>query len=354
MHVLLLEQGYADSVWCKQLVHSLTVELRKRREDHITRWDTEALNAGDTVFVIGSVIGWLSKTVRQCNRIGVVPILLCTSPRRIPGGRYHCVCSDIMSSMQLLTASVRQGSGPRIALYGINPRSAGDRAKAEAFLLEYPCPEAVFENNASLADCYGRFAPQAGQFDTVICANGFAAVSLVKRLQADNPAALEHLRVISCVQTPLSRYCQDRILSVDMNFAAFGKTALALADMVRKQPHIWELTATVKWSVEDIAPQSPVLADLPQEPGSDAFYRDEELQRMLKLENMLSVCDDTDMTILSMLLQEKSYAAMADACYLTEGAVKYRIKNIRALCDVAGREALVDLLRQYISPEQEE
>lgn len=348
MHSLFVEHGYADSVWCKELLHSLTAELRKRREDHVILRDTDTPGAEDTVFVIGSVFSWLQSTVRRCNDAGVVPILLCTSPQHIPGGRYHCVCSDLVGSMQLLTASVLQSRGARVALYGINPESVGDRAKAEAFLREHPHPEAVFENSTSLAHCYGRFAPLADQFDTVLCANGFAAVSLVQRLRADSPDTLNRLQVISCAQALLTRHCRGQITSVDMNFAVFGRTALGIADMVRKQPHIWELTASVKWSVEDAALQSPALSFVPEEPARDAFYRDEELQRMLKLENMLVACDDTDMTILTMLLQDKSYAAMAENCYLTEGAVKYRIKNMRSLCDVPGKEALMELLRQYL------
>ena len=133
-----------------------------------------------------------------------------------------------------------------------------------------------------------------------------------------------------------------------MNFAAFGKTALGLADMMKKQAHIWQLTATVKWSVEDMALQLPAIPEEIPGQRQDFFYRDTELQQMMRVENLLGACDDSDMTILNMLLQDKSYAAMAETCYLTEGAVKYRIKNMRTLCDVPGKEALMELLRQYL------
>ena len=347
MHILLMEKGYADSAWCKALTQSLTTEFRKRREEYAVLDDGAALSDQDTVFVLGSVLGWLTKTVRRCNSAGVVPILLCTSPRDIPGGRYHCVCSDIAGSMGLLTASARRDYGSRLALYGINPESVGDRAKADAYLQENPRPETVYENNSSLAECYGRFAPVAEQYDAVLCANGFAAVSLVKRLQADAPGTLSHLRVISCAQSLLTHYCGSRIISVDMNYAAFGKTALGLADMVKKQPHIWQLTATVKWSVED----APQALSAPEEElvRRDAFYRDTELQQMMKVENLLCTCDETDRLLLPLLLEGQSYGAMAEVCFLTEGAVKYRVKNMRLLCGCPDRENLEKLLRMYLN-----
>lgn len=348
MDILVLEKGYADSAWCRALEQSLVTELRKRREEYVTVFEPDEVTQGDTVFVIGSVFGWLGETVRRCNGAGVVPILLCTSPKHIPGGRYHCVCSDIAGSMGMLTASVRENYGSRLALYGINPGSVGDRAKLDAYLQENPQPETVFENSTSLAECYGHFAPVAGQFDAVLCANGFAAVSLVKRLQADAPEILDRLRVISCAQSLLTRYSGDRITSVDMNFGSFGKTAMGLADMVKKQPHIWQLTATVKWSVEDVALQLPAIRKEIPEQRQDSFYRDTELQQMMKVENLLTACDETDEILLSMLLEGQSYGAMAEVCFLTEGAVKYRVKNMRTLCDCPDRESLENLLRLYI------
>jgi hypothetical protein len=348
MHILLLEKGYADSAWCRALEQSLVAELRKRREEYATVFDADGVTGGDTVFVIGSVFGWLGDTVRRCNNAGVVPILLCTGPKQIPGGRYHCVSSDISGSMGMLTASAKLHYGPRLALYGINPDSVGDQAKLDAYLQENPHPETVFENSASLAECYGHFAPLAGSFDAVLCANGFAAVSLVKRLQTDAPEILDRLRVISCAQSLLTHYCGDRITAVDMNFSAFGKTALGLADMVRKQPHIWQLTATVKWSVEDAQLQLPAIReDIPEQQRA-SFYRDTELQQMMRVENLLGACDDTDRLLLPMLLEGQSYGAMAEVCFLTEGAVKYRVKNMRTLCDCPDRESLENLLRLYI------
>ena len=158
----------------------------------------------------------------------------------------------------------------------------------------------------------------------------------------------DRLRVISCAQSLLTRYSGDRITSVDMNFGSFGKTAMGLADMVKKQPHIWQLTATVKWSVEDVALQLPAIRKEIPEQRQDSFYRDTELQQMMKVENLLTACDETDEILLSMLLEGQSYGAMAEVCFLTEGAVKYRVKNMRTLCDCPDRESLENLLRLYI------
>ena len=179
MYRLMLEPAYAESVWCKQIVQGLIGELKKRREDHALE-GTPA--TGDTVFIIGSQPHWLSGALCRCNELGIVPILLCNSQRKLPGGRYHCVCSDISGSMRQLTAGLKQRHGNRLALYGINPDSVGDHSRQAAFCLE--CADGqLFINEGSLARCYERFIARQEAFDAVICTNGFAAISLYRRLR---------------------------------------------------------------------------------------------------------------------------------------------------------------------------
>ena len=343
MYRLILEPVYADSVWCKQIVHGLTAELKKRREDFSLE---QSPTVGDTVFIIGTQPDWLSNALCRCNRLGITPILLCNSQRKLPGGRYHCVCSDISGSMRQLTAGLKQRWGNRLALYGINPDSVGDRSRQAAFCLE--CADGqLFINEGSLSHCYAQFLQQQPFFDAVICTNGFAAISLYRRLRQEGRPIPP---IISCAQTLLSRYYEEAITSVDMNYDQFGKTALAIADLAKKQPQLSELTATVQWSLpQQLQAPLPPISPLPA-PAVD-FYHDAELQEMLRLEDMLNCCDEVDLSILSMLLQDCNYGQIAQVCYLTEGAVKYRVRKIRQLCGVEEKEALTALLKNYLKHE---
>ena len=334
MHSILVEPGFARSIWCKQLLQGLVSELKKRREGYAL--DPEVLSG--SVFVIGSSAEFLSTQVARCNGSGCVPVLLCSSVRKIAGGRYHCVCPDIGGSMGQLTDALTKRWGDRLVLYGVNPSSVGDRSRREAF--EQACGHGrCLENRGSLAACFDAFLPLLETTDAVLCANGFAAVSLYRRLAALG----KHLPIISCAQTLLCSRYGDAITSVDMNYPTFGKTALAVADLARKQAQISELTVTVRWRVAGFS--DAALPSVVSPAPADRFYEDGELQQMLKVEDLLSACDETDTRLLSMLLEGKSYAAMANACFLTEGAVKYRVKNMRALCGCPDRESLETLLR---------
>jgi len=69
---------------------------------------------------------------------------------------------------------------------------------------------------------------------------------------------------------------------------------------------------------------------------------------LLKLENLLNICDNIDRYILQQMLIDKSFDTIAQACYLTEGAVKYRVRKMRILCGCEDRQQLMTLLREYI------
>jgi alkaline phosphatase len=121
----------------------------------------------------------------------------------------------------------------------------GDRARADAFLPETPVGGKLFVNEGSLSECFKRFLPRADTVDTVLCANGFAAVSLVKHLKREAPALLSRLHIISCDQTLLSRYYQPHITSVDLNFEQFGKAAISVAELAKKKNYKVGIVTTV-------------------------------------------------------------------------------------------------------------
>ena len=70
---------------------------------------------------------------------------------------------------------------------------------------------------------------------------------------------------------------------------------------------------------------------------------------MLRIEKLLSDCDATDLNILKMILDQKKLSEIEEQSYLTETAVKYRIRKMKDICQVSSRESLRALLLKYIS-----
>ena len=46
----------------------------------------------------------------------------------------------------------------------------------------------IYSNKDNLENCFRSFLPKAALYDAVVCVNGYAAVSLVKKLEKENAA----------------------------------------------------------------------------------------------------------------------------------------------------------------------
>ena len=74
------------------------------------------------------------------------------------------------------------------------------------------------------------------------------------------------------------------------------------------------------------------------------FFKDTDMSAYARLEMMFSQCDHTDFLLLRLLPEKLSYAAMAEKCFVSETAVKYRIRKMKTICGVESRDELLALL----------
>lgn len=348
---ILLDSKYSESLWCKSLYQSLVETLRKNRISFCEIFDKVDDNT-DAVFIIASDRKWTVSAITQLNQKGIKPILICNEAEKLTGCIYSCVCSDISASMKNLLDTLKAKGKTRIALYGINSESISDTARADSLFGwkdgEFETMQ-VFNNNGSLKNCFEEFLKVVDNFDAAVCANDFAAVSLVRNLQEVLPEKLKDLCIISCAQTKISSFYRDRVLSLNMNFEEYGKAAVYVYNALKKHDYLSEMTVKVLWSLENDAPKTePKEFALDISPSEDAFYEDTELAEMLIVDKLLQNRDDTERKIIESLLAGETTEQIADNCFLTVGGVKYHIKKIINDCGAADKNQVVSLLKKYI------
>lgn len=350
MVAILTDTKYANSLWCKNLYTSLIAVLRQKRIPFCEITDTVPC-ACDAVFIIASDFKWTTDAIRQLNASGISPILLCNQSEHLPGCIYSCVCSDINTSMKNLLDTLKTDNKKRIALYGVNTNSIADISRVNSLFVwreEDVHTLQVFVNDGSLYKCFEEFYTRMEEFDAVICANDFTAVSLVRHLQECAPAVLERLPILSCAETKIAEYYRPYIRSLKINFEQYGRAAVYVYEALKKHTYLSDMTVSVVWTLEDDSTQSERCETaLHFTESEDNFYSDPELSEMLILDKLLSNSDDTDILILKALLSGKSYEEIADICYLAEGSIKYRIKNMVANSGAADKQHLLSLLPKY-------
>ena len=67
----------------------------------------------------------------------------------------------------------------------------------------------------------------------------------------------------------------------------------------------------------------------------------------MRLDKMLSECDDTDVHILRGLADGKTYEYIAEREYLAVNTVKYRVKKMLSTAGADNKKQLLSLLEEY-------
>lgn len=351
MVAILMEPGYDDSVWGKNQYAGLVAQLRSKRIAFIEVSDVCPADA-QAVFVIGANYEWVRDSITRLNRGGWHPILICNQSEHIPGCLYSCVCSDVDASMRNLLEALRRKSKTRPALYGAGASSIADVSRENSLFSWWDDSFSdirVFRNEGSLSDCFERFFEVRQAFDSVICANDYAAVSLVRAMSMRDPEYLKNLTVISCAGTKISEYYRQYIDSLSMSFEPYAKAAMYVLECMQKNPFISGMTVSIRWNQdmqEATGRQEAVY--LPAQTDKDIFYDDPEIADMLVVDRFLTLSDSLDERIFRMLLKGDTLQSIAEECYLSEGTVRYRIRRITQLCGAQDKAQLTGLLKTYL------
>ena len=352
--LVIIEENYKISVWCREIVEGLKSEARKKRLSLTMSSDMLDIDKdeGNTVMIVGAETKWLDLATRYAKSAGKHPIILSNRSDNSPENGVSRVTEDIYGSMGEIMQLFATKGFERVALYAHNPDSASDNFKKEAFLRSNGQIEDIFKNEGSLEDCFDRFYEKHKEkrYRGIVCANDFAAISLIHHLKT-RCEDISGLDIISYSNTYISRYSSPAVSTVRANFKSFGQLAFMIDDCISKGDNISGIRFLCSWEIihrETSSPCATSSQETYQTERSGSFYSDPELMEMMRIETLLSECDDTDFEIVKAIIDGKKTSEIESLCYLTETAVKYRIKKMKDICSAESRAELRELLAKYI------
>ena len=344
---IICEEAYAESIWCKQLLGGLIKELKKHRIGYEQIGHAKGLDCEDNICIIGMSDVWIGHIIETCNRAGCVPIVLSNQSRRNAKGQYHFICPDIDAAVKMLNVAFDTAGRKKIALYAANRTVDLDRDRTEVFWQLIQDASDMYSNKGNLENCFRSFLPKAELYDAVVCVNGYAAVSLVKKLEKEHKQVLENL-VVGSFEEVLKHSKYNRWISfVNLNLESYGAAALTVMDMISQKSPISEITVEMKSDLCQI-PKKNGVSHLTMGEETTEIFEDPEILSMAKIEQLLRDADDMDHHIIAMLLSNAKYSEIADTCYMTEGNVKYRVKKYMGICDCRTKKELLQLLQEYL------
>ncbi len=356
--LVIIEESYKISVWCREIIAGLKSEARKKRVSLTLSSDMDDLcreSDEKAVIVVGAETEWLNLVARLAKAAGKHPIILSNQSDGDFGGGVSRVTEDIFGSMSEIMDLFAAKGYKNVALYAFNPDSASDSFKKEAFLRSGGDAEDIFQNCGSLDTCFAEFYDKHKKkgYGGIVCTNDFAAISLIRFLK-DRGESIESIDIISYSNTLIERCTSPAVSTVRASFKSFGQLAFMITDCIGKGENISGIRILCDWEIKHRETSSPISKpSAPEEDfaseGSGSFYSDPSLMEMMRVETLLSECDETDATIVEAILRGKTTAEIEFACFLAETAVKYRIKKMKDICHVESRAQLKDILSKYLS-----
>jgi DNA-binding LacI/PurR family transcriptional regulator len=338
-------------------VEGLQKEARKKRLSLTLTSDLDEIDRCNdgSVMIVGAETEWLNLAVKRAKNIGKHPIILSNQSESDPKNGVSRVTEDIFGSMNEIMDLFATKGYENVALYAHNPDSASDSFKKEAFLKLGGHSEDIYINKGSLESCFDHFHEKHAKkrYGGIVCANDFAAISLIRHLK-NKGEDIGNLDIISYSNTLTARCTSPRVSTVKANFKSFGQLAFLIVDCISKGENISGIRIFCDWEIIHRETSSPAASGASIEPRdlitkSGSFYEDRELMEMMRIENLLSECDETDLEIIEAILGGKKTADIQDCCYLTETAVKYRIKKMKDICLAESRAELKGILSKYLS-----
>lgn len=352
--LILCDPRYRNNSWCETKLRGIYDEAARRRLSVKLYTDLTAflsvaskLGADSSVIILFNSILYLETVSEALAPLAIHPILSVTESDIAFSRAFSQVCGDVDSATKELTEYLHTCGKRRIALLGTSENSAAGRNKEHTLSRHVPTEEfTVFRDRGSLLQSFAEFMAERDRFDAVICTNDHQAIALIEFLQAHG-AYDPSLYIVSHGDTVLSRLYGDGITTVSTGFYACGR-AMVEAHLQRNKCNWSTVMVRVPCEMQVRGSTSgkavfPPVSTVPVHANQVALSR---------LESVLSDCDLVDVKLMYGLLSGYSYEYMGELCFLSAGAVKYRVQRMRQALGCETRADAAALIGRYIPAEK--
>ncbi len=259
----------------------------------------------------------------------------------------HAMANDII---EYLVAAGRK----RIALFGLDRDSVYTRSTLKAFqdaAERFSVPmtmNEVFMNDTTLEQCFEMFARVMHRYDSVVCVNDYAAAFLSTHLQNRGVRVPEDMFIVGRGNAMISAELNPTITTIDYMEEDVGREAISLYWHLLRHPAVLRAEAfvqhklVIRRSTDNIPVKKLVM---PERAKQNVVFEDRGYDELMRLEDLL-MSDKVNRDILRML-GTKTTAQMAEALFMSESTVKYRIGNIARILGVKNRREVLGFLQKY-------
>lgn len=352
--LILCDPRYRNNNWCETKLRGIYDEAARRRipvklftDLDLFVTSASKLGGDSSVIILFNSFQYLQTVSSALSALEIHPILSVTESDISFSRAYSQVCGDVDSATKEVVDFLRSKGKRRIALLGSSENSAAGRNKEKTLLRHAGEDCVIFRNTSGLLQNFKDFLCVRDKFDTVICIDDYQAIAFVEFLQSVGAYA-PSLYVISHGDTVLARMYGDGISTVSTSFYECGKTMVEAH--VHRLKYNWSTVMvrvhcnfTLRGSTSGNASFPLPPTEIPENANQGAIGR---------LESLLCECDLVNLKLMYGLLSGYGNERMSELCFLSSGAVKYRLQRIREALRCKTREETAAAVGRYLTKEK--
>lgn len=340
-----VEPAYRETTWAKETLSGIYAKSARHRYpvNLVEREDFE--NVPDTVIVVGTTPKWIEETLDVLSD-GKHNAVTVSCQSRFPRRNASYVLIDHENATADALRYLRNCGRTRTALFGTAAWSYSDGVKTRYF-----SPSDIFPNEQDLEGTFDAFLAARSAYDSVLCANTFTAVYLIRRLTENGVAVPDDLYVMTFGDSAVAKYSRIPVTCLTLDHSLLGEQSVDVCRYLRQQKESVSLTVKVPCAILPAASTEGRNAALSEEHPTSSLqepYEAAAIAELQSLEKLLWYREDLDGKILEGLLSGESHGALAERLYISESTLRYRLKRLLNLSGFADTEAMLLTVRRYL------
>lgn len=363
---VLVEPAYVMPVWFEKGILGLQKSAAKKRVPlHFINPENLADCRGKTksAIVVSSRSDWTLGVLSQLRDYGIKPILIGTVPEEF-GETISAVIFNQNAFMETIIYYLYQCGRRKPALVGINSNSSNDTTKYNTFLsvtdsLKMEArKEDVFFIDDDIIGAIELFCENSRNYDCAICPNDYIAVCLLEAARRHQIKVPEKLYVVGMGNMLVSMCSTPPLTTFQHNYYEVGVQAINLWELLEHSPNLDAINILLHGKL--VCRGSTAYQTPPPYEGlrSSTAYDHPELSigkvnRTIRgLENCLLQCDKLDFGIIREIILGSSLEDAAEALFISQGTLRYRLKKMYQAAGVSSRQELERILKRYVTNHQ--
>lgn len=360
---ILREPGYEHAPWFNSIISGASTEARRRgavcqtREcaaDRLAYVDLSFIESPiRPVILVGSGDEWLSNVKSLCADASLRPIIAGNSADE---GAFFPISTVTINRSHAIAGLVGElcASGRRrLALVGSLPDSRIDIQRRQLFsriadMYGLYRPEIFYDQTDGFAECLTRFGRDADRFDAVFFTNDLVALCFAPRAAAMGIVIPRDLVPVGFGDLPLSHAMLPQLFSFSLDFNMVGRCAMKTALELARSPE--QLSRKVELAC-GLCRGSDDCLTTPESAGeyteAQAAYDDREYDALCYISRLYTAGDRLSLDILRGMNSDLTYSDLAEKLFISESALRYRMKNILAGLRAASRADARSLTGRY-------